>query len=85
MLKHKNPRRRGKFSLTRYFQKLKPGDMVAVVRELSLPLSYSTSLQGRTGKVLEKRGATYYVEIKDLNKPKRYLIHPIHLRRIQTA
>ncbi|MBI2452182.1 50S ribosomal protein L21e [Candidatus Pacearchaeota archaeon] len=85
MLKHKKPRTRGKFSFSRYFQKLQPGDSVAVARELSLKFGYSKRVQGRTGKVLEKRGAAYFVEINDLGKPKKYLIKPIHLVKIQEA
>ncbi|MBU0906980.1 MAG: 50S ribosomal protein L21e [Nanoarchaeota archaeon] len=83
MLKRKTPKQKGKFSFTRFFQKFQPGDSVAVVRELSIPLGYSKRIQGRTGKVLEKRGSAYYIEIKDLHKPKRYLIKPIHLKRIE--
>ncbi|MCA9485494.1 MAG: 50S ribosomal protein L21e [Nanoarchaeota archaeon] len=83
MLKRKKPRQKGKFSFTRFFQKFQPGQSVAVVQELSVPFPYSKRLQGRTGKVIEKRGSAYYVEIKDLNKPKRYLIRPIHLKKIQ--
>jgi ribosomal protein L21E len=83
MLKRKKPRAKGKFSYQKYFQKFKEGDPVAVVRELSIPFAYSNRLQGRTGKVLEKRGSSYYVEIKELNKPKRYLIKPIHLKKIE--
>jgi len=66
----------------KFFQKFQPGESVAVVQELSIPFHYPKKLQGRTGKVLEKRGSAYYVEIKDINKPKRYLIKPIHLRKI---
>lgn len=84
MLKHKNPRQRGKFSFVRYFQKLKSGDSVAVAKELSVPFPYSHRLQGRTGKVIEKRGSAYYVEIADLGKPKRYSIKPIHLKKIES-
>jgi large subunit ribosomal protein L21e len=85
MLKHKTPRQKGKFSFMRFFQKFQPGDSVAVVRELGLPLGYSKRIQGRTGKVIEKRGSAYYIELKDLHKPKRYLIRPIHLKRIEDA
>ena len=67
----------------RYFQTFTTGDSVAVARELAVPFSYSKRLQGRTGKVIEKRGAAYYVEIKDLHKPKKYLIKPIHLKKIE--
>ncbi|MBU0466197.1 MAG: 50S ribosomal protein L21e [Nanoarchaeota archaeon] len=85
MLKHKKQKQKGKFSFTRFFQKFQPGDSVAVVQELSQPFAYSNRLQGRTGKVIEKRGSAYYVEIKDINKTKKYLIRPIHLKRIENA
>ena len=84
MLSHKNPRARGKFSFSRYFQSFKEGDAVAVSQELSIPFPYSHRVQGRTGKILAKRGSCYYVEIKDLNKPKRYLIKPVHLIKIKS-
>lgn len=85
MLKHKKPRDKGKFSFTKYFQKFKEGDSVAVVRELAVPFGYSTRLQGRTGKIIEKRGSAYYVMIKDFNKEKKYLIKAVHLKKIQDA
>jgi len=83
MLKHKRIRQKGKFSFMRFFQKFKPGDSVAVVRELSVSFPYSKRLQGKTGKVIEKRGSAYYLEIPDLNKKKRYLIKPIHLTKLK--
>lgn len=85
MLKRKKPRQKGKFSFTRFFQTFKPGESVAVVRELSMPFGYSKRLQGRTGRVIEKRGSAYYVEIKDFNMKKKYLIRPIHLKKIEEA
>ena len=83
MLTHKHIRQKGKFSFMRFFQNLKQGDKVAVAKELSIPFPYSHRLQGRTGTVLSKRGQSYEVEIKDLNKPKKYIIQPIHLKKIQ--
>lgn len=83
MLKYKNIHEKGKFSLARFFQKFKPGDSIAVVKNLGFSFGYSKRLQGRTGKVLEKRGSAYYVEVKDLNKPKRYVLRPIHLKKIE--
>ena len=85
MLKRKKIRQRGKVSFTRYFQKFQSGDSVAVVRELSNNFGYSNRIQGRTGKVLEKRGTAYYIAIKDLNKEKKYLIKPIHLKKIEVV
>lgn len=85
MSRHKKMREKGKISFTRFFQKLVPGDSVAVIRELSIPFGYPAKLQGRTGVIVEKRGSAYEVEIKDLNKPKRYLIKPIHLKKIEVT
>ncbi len=83
MLKHKRAKEKGKVSFTKFFQKFKEGDSVAVVRDLGFKFGYSNRLQGRTGKVLEKRGSAYYVEIKDLEKPKRYALKPIHLKKLE--
>ena len=85
MLTHKTPRTKGKVSLSRYFQKFKEGDAVAVVQELGVQSGISKRMQGRTGKVMAKRGAAYEVVVKDLNKPKKYFIHPVHLKKIQEA
>ncbi len=82
MPKHKNPRQKGKIPFSKYFQEFKTGDSVAVSIELSIPFPYLKRIQGRTGKVIEKKGSSYYVEIPDLGKSKRYLIKPIHLKKI---
>jgi len=82
MPRHKIPREKGKTSLTKFFQKFKPGESVAVSEDLSHVFGYSKRLQGRTGKVIKKQGSAYCVEIKDLDKLKFYCIKPIHLKRI---
>ena len=83
MLTHKKPRQKGKFSFEKYFQKFDNGSLVAVARDLTFPFGYSKRVNGKTGRVLEKRGSAYYVEFKDFDKPKRYLIRPIHLKKIK--
>ncbi len=85
MPRRKEMRKKGKFSLMRFFQKFKSGDSVAVARDLSFKFGYPKRIQGRTGKVIEKRGSAYHVEINDYNKAKRYLIKPIHLKKIEGA
>lgn len=82
MLKRKSAKSRGKISFSKYFQEFKAGDKVAVVREHSVGFGYSTRTQGRTGKIIEKRGNSYHVEINDLDKAKRYFIKPVHLKKI---
>lgn len=82
MLKRKSVKKRGKIAFSEYFKELKEGDTVAVVKEHAVLFNYSHRLQGRTGQVVKKRGKAYEVEINDLNRAKRYMIRPIHLRRI---
>lgn len=84
MIKRKRMRERGKFSFAKYFQKFKVGDSVAVVMELSQQSSgFPKKMQGRTGKILSKRGAGYVVELNDFNMTKQFSIKPVHLRKIQ--
>ncbi|MDP3881829.1 MAG: hypothetical protein Q8Q31_03045 [Nanoarchaeota archaeon] len=73
------------FSLRRFFQEFKEGDFVAVSPQASVPFNYSNRIKGKTGRVLAKRGSAYYIEVKELNKPKRYLLRPIHLKKIEVA
>ena len=83
MLKHKRLRQKGKIQMSKYFQKFNAGDSVAVSKDLTVPFGYGNKIHGRTGKVVAKRGSAYYIEVNDLNKPKRYLLKPIHLRKIE--
>ncbi len=85
MLKRKSVKTRGKISFSKFFQEFKTGEKVAVVKEHSEVLGYSNRIQGRTGIVVAKQGEAYHVEINDLNKPKRYFIKPIHLKKIEEA
>jgi len=85
MVEKKKMRKKGKLSFSRYFQKFKEGDFVAVKREVSLRPSFSIRLQGKTGVVEGKKGKAYVVKIKDQNKPKTYFIEPIHLIKIKNT
>jgi large subunit ribosomal protein L21e len=82
MIKRKRLREKGKIKLSRYFQEFKNGEIVAVVRELALTPKFPKTIQGRSGKILEKRGECYVVSLNDLNKTKSYIIHPAHLKKI---
>ena len=83
MVKRKAVRTRGKLQLSKYFQELKEGDAVAVTKEKAIKSSFPIRLQGRTGVVEEKRGKSYVVKIKDQNKEKKFIIEPIHLKKIK--
>ena len=82
MLKRKNKKEHGKIKLSRYFQAFKEGERVAVIRELAVQVGFPKKLQGRSGVVTTKRGNSYLVKIKDLNMEKTYIIHPVHLKKL---
>ncbi len=83
MVRRKQVRTRGKLQLSRFFQELKAGDSVSVVKERSINSNFPTRLQGRTGVVAGKRGKAVIVKIKDVDKEKKFLIEPIHLKKIK--
>lgn len=80
MVNKKPIRTRGKLRLSKYFQKFKEGDSVAVVEERSQTINFPKRLQGRTGIVEGKQGRSYVVKIEK----KKFLIAPIHLKKIKT-
>ncbi len=83
MVKKKKIRRKGKLQLSKYFQEFNDGDFVAVVKEPSIQTRFPGRIQGRTGLVEGKRGRSYIIKIKDQEKEKKFLIAPIHLKRIK--
>ncbi len=83
MAKRKNVRTRGKIQLSRYFQEFKEGDSIAVVREPAVKSGFPEKIQGRSGVVEGKRGKAYLVKIKDKNKEKRFIVEPIHLKKLK--
>lgn len=83
MLKRKSMREHGKVKLSKYFQEFKKGERVAVKRELAVQPKFPKQIQGRSGLVSGKRGSSYLVKIKDMNKEKSYIIHPVHLKKLK--
>ena len=82
MSKGKRIRTRGKTPLSRQFQNLKKGDSIAVIKELSVASSFPDRLQGRTGVISEKRGGSYVIVIMEGDKEKKFIIEPVHLKRM---
>lgn len=78
----KNVREKGKLSLSSYFKKLDDGDSVAIVVNKGVRASFPKRLQGLSGKVTGSRGRFNLVEIKDGNKLKTFIIHPVHLKKL---
>ena len=72
-----------KEKISRMFQKLEKGEKVAVIIEPSESFYSPKKLQGRTGVVEDIRGKAYIVKIAEGNKSKKYIIKPVHLKRIK--
>lgn len=82
MLKRKRIGEKGKISFTRYFQTFKAGDNVALIRDVSFKRSFSDRMHGRTGIIMEKRGAGYVIEVTEGGMNKQFMVKPIHLKKL---
>ena len=83
MVRRKSVRTRGKFQLSRFFQRFQEGDAVAVTIERAMQPKFPKRIQGRTGRIVRKQGRCYVVDIMDQNKKKQFTIAPIHLKKIK--
>ena len=82
MSNRKKIKERGKIRFSEYFKILNEGDKVSVVKERSETSSFPKRIQGRTGVVIGKKGRSYIVNLKELNKEKSFIIKPIHLKKL---
>lgn len=78
----KRIREKGKLKLSSYFKKIEDGTSVALVSDIGVRVSYPKRMKGKTGKVVGSRGKFKLVEIKDGNKLKTFIVHPVHLKKI---
>jgi large subunit ribosomal protein L21e len=79
----KSPRNRGKMSIQRFLQQFNVDDNVALVAEPSHQNGlYHARFHGKIGKVAGSQGRCYKVAIKDGNKKKTMIVHPVHLKKV---
>ena len=76
----KKIREKGKLKLSSYFKNIDDGARVAVVDERGVRMGFPSRLRGMSGKVKCSRGKFKEVEIKDGDKLKTFVIHPVHLK-----
>lgn len=76
----KKIRDKGKLRLSSYFKAIEDGERVAVIDERGVSFSFPQRLRGMSGKVVKSRGKFKEVLIKDGNKEKMFVIHPVHLK-----
>ncbi len=79
----KNHRDKGKISITRYLQEFKLNDKILLKAEPAVQKGmYFPRFHGKPGVVLGKQGSSYRILIKDGEKDKILIVHPIHLKKI---
>ena len=79
----KNKREKGKISISRYLAKYTKGDKVVLSAEPAVQKAlYHRRFHGKKGIVQSQRGQCYEVNIKDGNKIKTLIIHPIHFKKL---
>lgn len=79
----KNVRQKGKVSQRKFFQKLEAGDRVKLTADPAYQKGmYFPRYHGKVGVVKGKKGSCYDVAIKDQNKEKILIIHPVHLKKL---
>jgi large subunit ribosomal protein L21e len=68
-------------TITKFLQEFKTGQRVVIAQEPSSQKGMPhPRFKGRMGKVIEKRGKAYIVEILDGNKVKKLCSRPEHLK-----
>jgi len=78
----KRVREKGKLNLSSYFKNIEDGANVALVADIGVRASFPKRLRGMSGKVAGTRGRFKLVEIKDGNKLKTFIVHPVHLKKL---
>ena len=81
-MKGKRLRQKGKIRLSNYFKNLNNGERVSIVPDAGIRSAFPHRIRGKTGIVIDSRGRFKVIEIKETRGSKKYIIHPIHLRKI---
>ncbi len=80
----KRIRERGKIYVTRALQEFNIGDYVAIKIDPSVHKGMPhPRFHGRTGKVIERRGRAYIVEVRDGGIIKKVIALPEHLKPVE--
>ncbi len=78
----KSHREHGKISIRKYLQQFKEGEKVILKLEPAVQEGvYHPRFHGKPGIITGKRGDCYIVKIKDHEKEKEMIVHPVHLIR----
>lgn len=72
----------GKFSVSKFFQSFTDGDKVVLKANPAYQKGlYFRRFHGKTGTVVGTSGRCYLVQVKDHERAKVFIVHPVHLVR----
>lgn len=78
----KRARERGLSPITRRFVEFEEGDMANIVIDPSVHKGQPHHrFHGLTGRILERRGRAYLLEVRTGNMQKQVIVRPEHLRK----
>ncbi len=76
----KSVREKGKLSLKKYFQTFEVGQKVLLKGDSTVQKAmYNPKFHGKVGIIKGKEGVCYQINVKDMNKEKTLVVHPVHL------
>ena len=79
----KKARQKGKLSLKKYFQKFEIGQKVLLKADPVIQKGmYNPRFHGKVGIIKGRDKECYKVRIKDHNKEKTLVVHPMHLEGV---
>jgi large subunit ribosomal protein L21e len=80
----KSQKEKSKLSLTKFFKSYNNDEKVILKADSYYKRGmYFMRFHGKVGKIVGMRGSCYEVQIKDFNKPKKLIVHPIHLKKVE--
>lgn len=79
----KNIREKSKVRISSFLQTFDNGDKVVLKVEPAYQKGqYFLRFHGKIGTIGSRTGTCYEVKIKDINKEKTLIVHPIHLKKV---
>jgi large subunit ribosomal protein L21e len=69
-------------SVSESIKSFKDGDTVAIVPKGNFKNIPHPRYRGKVGKVIERRGSAYVVELKIFNSTKRLIVPVLHLKKV---
>lgn len=72
---------REQVTVNKILEKFDEGDRVCIKIQPAIHNFPHPKFQGRTGKIVGKRGESFIVEVSDLSSKKKVIVSPVHMKK----